>query len=115
MTETIEQQNVLQTDRMKNSITTELQNDRMTEKQNDKTTELQNDRMTQRQNQGRRWTYRTYLSRSLEGKVTSSARATRHATLAAIRGGGADTKNKGRRTNLSLKGGGREQRQGHAT
>jgi aminopeptidase C len=78
MTETIEQQNVLQTDRMKNGITTELQNDRMTEKQNDKTTELQNDRMTQRQNQGRRWTYRTYLSRSLEGKVTSSARATRH-------------------------------------
>lgn len=69
MTETIEQQNVLQTDRMKNGITTELQNDRMTEKQNDKTRELQNDRMTQRQNQGRRWTYRTYLSRSLRERL----------------------------------------------
>ena len=36
------------------------------------------------------------------------------ATLAAIRGGGADTKNQGRRTNLSLEGGGHKQRQGGA-
>ena len=38
-----------------------------------------------------------------------------HATLAAIRGRGADANNQGRQTNLSLEGGGREQRQGHAT
>jgi hypothetical protein len=42
-------------------------------------------------------------------------RGLRECEKAVIRGGGADAKNQGRQTNLSLEGGGREQLQGHAT